>query len=152
LQVHGVDPLTVAQQTGTGLVMIERQNLKFIPHAMREKLASVKESKRQSRKRSPGTSTKEQQLVEAQRLNRWADVLLGIPVGSNLPPKTPMPEFWISDQERSSIAWYLRRARSNTQSIDNDRDPETTARPPPPGEERNYYVALDNKLTNCGWP
>lgn len=44
LQIHGVDPLTVAQQTGTGLVMIERQYLKFIPHAMREKLAGVKEA------------------------------------------------------------------------------------------------------------
>jgi len=44
LQIHGVDPLTVAQQTGTGLVMIERQYLKFIPHAMRAKLAAVKES------------------------------------------------------------------------------------------------------------
>ncbi len=44
LQIHGVDPLTVAQQTGTGLVMVERQYLKFIPHAMREKLAGVKES------------------------------------------------------------------------------------------------------------
>ena len=43
LQIHGVDPLTVAQQTGTGLVMIERQYLKFIPHAMRAKLAAVKE-------------------------------------------------------------------------------------------------------------
>jgi integrase len=44
LQIHGVDPLTVAQQTGTGLVMIERQYLKFIPHAMKAKLAGVREA------------------------------------------------------------------------------------------------------------
>jgi integrase len=44
LQIHGVDPLTVAAQTGTSLAMIERAYLKFIPSAMREKLAGVKES------------------------------------------------------------------------------------------------------------
>lgn len=42
LQVHGIDPLTVAQQTGTSLVMIEKTYLKFIASAMREKLAAVK--------------------------------------------------------------------------------------------------------------
>lgn len=42
LQVHGVDPLTVAAQTGTSLAMIEKSYLKFIPSAMREKLESVK--------------------------------------------------------------------------------------------------------------
>lgn len=42
LQVHGIDPLTVAAQTGTSLVMIEKAYLKFIPGAMREKLAAVK--------------------------------------------------------------------------------------------------------------
>jgi integrase len=41
LQVHGVDPLTVAAQTGTSLVMIEKAYLKFIASAMREKLAAV---------------------------------------------------------------------------------------------------------------
>lgn len=43
LQVHGVDPITVAAQTGTSLAMIERHYLRFIPHAMAEKLAAVKE-------------------------------------------------------------------------------------------------------------
>jgi integrase len=42
LQVYGIDPLTVAAQTGTSLAMIERAYLKFIPSAMREKLAAVK--------------------------------------------------------------------------------------------------------------
>jgi integrase len=44
LQIHGVDPLTVAAQTGTSLAMIEKAYLRFIPSAMREKLASVKEA------------------------------------------------------------------------------------------------------------
>lgn len=44
LQIHGVDPLTVAAQTGTSLAMIEKAYLRFIPSAMREKLAAVKES------------------------------------------------------------------------------------------------------------
>jgi integrase len=43
LQVHGVDPLTVAHQTGTSVAMIEKTYFKFIPNAMREKLAAVKE-------------------------------------------------------------------------------------------------------------
>jgi len=44
LQLHGIDPLTVAAQTGTSLAMIERAYLRFIPSAMREKLAAVIES------------------------------------------------------------------------------------------------------------
>jgi integrase len=44
LQIHGVDPLTVAAQTGTSLAMIEKAYLRFIPSAMREKLARVKEA------------------------------------------------------------------------------------------------------------
>jgi integrase len=44
LQIHGVDPLTVAAQTGTSLVMIEKAYLRFIPSAMRDKLAAVKEA------------------------------------------------------------------------------------------------------------
>lgn len=44
LQIHGVDPLTVAAQTGTSLAMIEKAYLRFIPSAMRAKLAGVKES------------------------------------------------------------------------------------------------------------
>jgi hypothetical protein len=44
LQVDGVDPLTVAAQTGTSLAMIEKAYLRFIPSAMREKLAHINES------------------------------------------------------------------------------------------------------------
>lgn len=44
LQIYGVDPLTVAQQTGTSLAMIEKAYMRFIPHAMREKLAGLKEA------------------------------------------------------------------------------------------------------------
>jgi integrase len=41
LQVHGIDPLTVAHQTGTSVAVIEKTYFKFIPSAMREKLAAV---------------------------------------------------------------------------------------------------------------
>jgi integrase len=44
LQLHGIDPLTVAAQTGTSLAMIEKAYLRFIPSAMRDKLAAVQES------------------------------------------------------------------------------------------------------------
>lgn len=43
LQVHGIDPLTVAIQTGTSLHQIERHYYKFIPQALKDKLAAVKE-------------------------------------------------------------------------------------------------------------
>jgi integrase len=46
LQVHGIDPLTVAAQTGTGLRMIEKAYHRFIASAMREKLAGMKEATR----------------------------------------------------------------------------------------------------------
>jgi len=42
LQVYGVDPLTVAQQTGTSLVMIEKSYLRFIHSSMREKLDVIR--------------------------------------------------------------------------------------------------------------
>jgi integrase len=42
LQVHGVDPLTVAQQTGTSVEMIERSYLRFIPSALQLKLATLR--------------------------------------------------------------------------------------------------------------
>lgn len=42
LQIHGIDPLTTAAQTGTSVAMIEKTYLKFIPDAMREKLAAVR--------------------------------------------------------------------------------------------------------------
>jgi integrase len=41
LQVHGIDPITVAQQTGTSVVMIEKYYFRFIASAMRERLASI---------------------------------------------------------------------------------------------------------------
>lgn len=43
LQVHGVDPLTVALQTGTSIRMIEKYYFQFIAPALREKLAAVDE-------------------------------------------------------------------------------------------------------------
>ncbi len=42
LQLHGVDPLTVAHQCGTSLAMIEKAYYKFLPNAMRDKLAAIK--------------------------------------------------------------------------------------------------------------
>jgi integrase len=44
LQVHGFDPVTVAAQTGTSVRMIERSYYRFIPAAMREKLAAIEEA------------------------------------------------------------------------------------------------------------
>jgi integrase len=41
-QIYGVDPLTVAAQTGTSIAMIEKAYLRFIPSAMQEKLAALK--------------------------------------------------------------------------------------------------------------
>lgn len=42
LQVYGVDPITVAQQTGTSVAMIERTYHAFIPNAMRQKLNELR--------------------------------------------------------------------------------------------------------------
>ena len=42
LQAYGVDPITVAQQTGTSTRMIEMTYFKFIAPALREKLAAIK--------------------------------------------------------------------------------------------------------------
>jgi integrase len=42
LQVYNVDPLTVGQQTGTSLAMIEKAYMRFIPQALQEKLATLK--------------------------------------------------------------------------------------------------------------
>ena len=42
LQLHGIDPLTVAAQTGTSVAMIEKAYLRFIPSAMKTKLEAVK--------------------------------------------------------------------------------------------------------------
>ena len=41
LQVHGIDPVTVAQQTGTSIQMIEKYYFKFIAPALKEKLAAI---------------------------------------------------------------------------------------------------------------
>ena len=41
LQVHGIDPITVAIQCGTSVVMIEKVYYKFIPSAMRDKLKKL---------------------------------------------------------------------------------------------------------------
>jgi integrase len=43
LQVHKIDPLTVALQCGTSIKMIELYYFKFIAQALREKLAAVDE-------------------------------------------------------------------------------------------------------------
>jgi integrase len=42
LQVYGIDPLTVAQQTGTSLVMIEKSYRRFFHASMREKLDGIR--------------------------------------------------------------------------------------------------------------
>jgi len=44
LQLHGIDPLTVAAQTGTSLRMIEQAYHRFIASAMREKLGAIREA------------------------------------------------------------------------------------------------------------
>jgi integrase len=49
LQVYGVDPLTVAAQTGTSLRMIERAYFRFIRSAMLEKLANLQAKSRTAR-------------------------------------------------------------------------------------------------------
>lgn len=41
LQLYGVDPLTVAQQTGTSLAMMEKYYFKFVPKALQDKLNAV---------------------------------------------------------------------------------------------------------------
>jgi hypothetical protein len=40
--VYGIDPLTVAQQTGTSLAMIEKAYFRFIPSAMKVKLEAAR--------------------------------------------------------------------------------------------------------------
>ena len=44
LQVYGIDPLTVAQQCGTGIMMIQDHYFKFIKSSMRDKLNAVQTS------------------------------------------------------------------------------------------------------------
>jgi hypothetical protein len=41
LQLYGIDPLTVAQQCGTSMLMIEKYYFKFISNAMRERLNAI---------------------------------------------------------------------------------------------------------------
>ena len=45
LQVYGIDPVTVAHQTGTSVRMIEQSYYKFIGSALRERLAAIKGAK-----------------------------------------------------------------------------------------------------------
>jgi integrase len=42
LQIYAVDPLTVAQQTGTSLAMMEKYYFRFVPSALRAKLDAAK--------------------------------------------------------------------------------------------------------------
>jgi integrase len=42
LQIYGIDPLTVAQQTGTSLQMIEKAYFRFIPTEMSKRLAEIR--------------------------------------------------------------------------------------------------------------
>jgi integrase len=44
LQIHGVDPLTVAHQTGTSLAMIEKAYMRFIPQALQDKLSALRDT------------------------------------------------------------------------------------------------------------
>jgi integrase len=44
LQIHKIDPMTVAAQTGTSLVQLEKTYYKFIEQALEDKLAAVKET------------------------------------------------------------------------------------------------------------
>ncbi len=43
LQLHKVDPLTVAMQTGSSIAMIQKAYHKFIPSALQGRLASLRE-------------------------------------------------------------------------------------------------------------
>jgi len=42
LEAYGIDPLTVAQQAGTSLAMIEKAYFRFIPSATKEKLEAAR--------------------------------------------------------------------------------------------------------------
>lgn len=44
LQIHAVDPLTVAHQTGTSLAMIEKAYMRFIPQALQDKLSALRDT------------------------------------------------------------------------------------------------------------
>ncbi len=44
LQIHGVDPLTVAHQTGTSIAMIEKAYMRFIPQALQDKLSALRDT------------------------------------------------------------------------------------------------------------
>lgn len=44
LQLYGIDPLTVAQQTGTSIAMNEKAYMRFIPVALQQKHAAVREA------------------------------------------------------------------------------------------------------------
>jgi hypothetical protein len=44
LELHGIDPITVAQQTGTSVAMIEQHYLRFIASAMQARLAAIRDA------------------------------------------------------------------------------------------------------------
>jgi integrase len=44
LQLHGIDPITVAQQTGTSVAMIEKYYFRFIASAMQARLAAIRDA------------------------------------------------------------------------------------------------------------
>lgn len=44
LQLHGIDPITVAQQTGTSVAMIEKYYFRFIASAMQARLATIRDA------------------------------------------------------------------------------------------------------------
>jgi hypothetical protein len=88
---------------------------------------------------------------DQQQLNRWADVILGIPVGSNLAPKRPMPEFWISDEERFSIALCLRRLAQTPEALKMLEIPRVGPGPGRPvkseSRQRASKIAFDYELS-----
>jgi integrase len=43
LQLHGIDPITIAQQTGTSVAMIEKYYFRFIASAMQARLAAIRD-------------------------------------------------------------------------------------------------------------
>jgi hypothetical protein len=42
-QLHGIDPVTVAQQAGTSVAMIEKYYFRFIASAMQARLAAIRD-------------------------------------------------------------------------------------------------------------
>ena len=72
LQVHGGDPLTVAQQTDTSPDMIEKAHQRFVPAALQEKLARNAHSSDGMDEcwGVPATGTRRRDSVTAERSSR----------------------------------------------------------------------------------